>query len=199
MNILKKIIRKYYIIFNRLKCRYSGIDFGENLIIFNKLYLSKAGNSEIKIGNNFVFSSGSGFNPLNRNIRGAIETESGAKIIIGNHVGISSSCLWAFDFICIGSNTKIGADCIILDSDAHSLDYIQRANPLLDRTNAKKSGITIGENVLIGTRCIILKGVTIGDRAIIGSGSVVTKDIPADCVGAGNPARVIKQNMLTNI
>ena len=91
----------------------------------------------------------------------------------------------------IGDNTKIGADTIILDSDAHSLDFRIRMTAD-DRKNCAKKGINIGNNVLIGTRCIILKGVTIGDRAIIGSGSVVTKSIPADCIAAGNPCKVIK-------
>ena len=51
---------------------------------------------------------------------------------------------------------------------------------------------SIYNDVLIGTRCIILKGVTIGARSIIGSGSVVVKTIPADCIAAGNPCKVIK-------
>ena len=46
--------------------------------------------------------------------------------------------------------------------------------------------------MLIGMNTTILKGVTIGDRAIVGASSVVTKDIPADSVAAGNPARIIK-------
>ena len=40
-----------------------------------------------------------------------------------------------------------------------------------------------------------LHGVTIGDRTVIGAGSVVVRDIPADCVAVGNPARVIKKNI----
>jgi acetyltransferase-like isoleucine patch superfamily enzyme len=53
--------------------------------------------------------------------------------------------------------------------------------------------VTIEDDVWIGAQCIILKGVTIGARSIIGAGSVVTKDIPADCVAAGNPCRIIKE------
>lgn len=51
--------------------------------------------------------------------------------------------------------------------------------------------VTIGNNVFIGVNSIILKGVTVGNNVIIGAGSVVNKDIPDNCVVAGNPARVI--------
>lgn len=47
--------------------------------------------------------------------------------------------------------------------------------------------------MLIGARSIILKGVTIGHGAVIGAGSVVAKDIPANCIAAGNPCKVIKR------
>ena len=53
--------------------------------------------------------------------------------------------------------------------------------------------ITLGKNVWLGGGCTILSGVTIGDNSIIGAGSVVTKDIPANVIAAGNPARVIRE------
>lgn len=53
--------------------------------------------------------------------------------------------------------------------------------------------VTIGNDVWIGGGVTIVPGVTIGDRVVIGAGSVVTKDIPSDCVAAGNPARIIKR------
>ncbi len=53
--------------------------------------------------------------------------------------------------------------------------------------------VTIGEEVWIGGRVTICPGVTIGDRAVIGAGAVVTKDIPADTLAVGNPARVVKK------
>ena len=50
----------------------------------------------------------------------------------------------------------------------------------------------LGRNVWLGVRVIVLKGVTIGDNAVIGAGSVVTRDIPANCLAAGVPAKVIR-------
>ena len=101
--------------------------------------------------------------------------------------------------IIIGDNVRIGGDCIIMDTDAHNLDYKIRTSrktnengESIDVLSAKSKPIIIENDVLIGTRCIILKGVTIGARSIIGSGSVVTKSIPADCIAAGNPCKVIK-------
>ena len=105
--------------------------------------------------------------------------------------------LWANSSITIGNHVKIGGDCILLDSDAHSLDYHMRrveeriATPKY-MSAVKTAPIVIEDDVLIGTRCIILKGVTIGARSVIGSGSVVTKSIPPDCIAAGNPCKVVK-------
>lgn len=87
-----------------------------------------------------------------------------------------------YDKITIGENTTFGYGNIVITS-RHG------------RKNRKKiytAPVNIGKNVIVYTRCTILGGVTIGDNSIIGAGSVVTKDIPADCFAAGNPAKVIK-------
>ena len=190
---MKKVQRIYWILYYRMFFLITKISFGTNMRICNKIYIKRNKNTSIIIGDNFGFSSGGGYNPLARNIKGAIELESFAKLTIGNNVGISSSCLWAFESIEIRDRVKIGAECILLDSDAHSLNYLERRSQLTDRPNAKKRGIIIGEDVLIGTRCIILKGVEIGARSILGSGSVATKDIPEDEIWAGNPAIFVRK------
>ena len=51
----------------------------------------------------------------------------------------------------------------------------------------------VGNNVFIGTNCIVLKGVSIGNNSIVGAGSVVTKNIPANELWAGNPAKFIRK------
>ena len=58
--------------------------------------------------------------------------------------------------------------------------------------DTKSKAIIINDDVLIGSSCIILKGVHIGAHSIIGAGSVVTKDIPENCIAAGNPCKVVK-------
>ena len=190
----------YYIRFNRLKFWLYGVCFGNNMQIYSKVYLAMASGSRIMIRDDFVYTNGEAFNPLSRNIRGCMYTAFPySSITIGNGTGISSACLWANTSITIGSHVNIGGDCLIMDTDAHNLDYMIRRSHekdvhgfRIDSLSAATAPIVIEDDVLIGTRCIILKGVTIGARSIIGSGSVVVKTIPADCIAAGNPCKVIK-------
>lgn len=112
---------------------------------------------------------------------------------------MSSTRLWIRTTLKIGNNVKIGGNVLIIDTDCHPIDFRLRRKPeyLESVQSAIKSfPITIEDDVWIGANCTILKGVTIGARSIIGAGSIVTKNIPADCMVAGNPAKIIKR--LTN-
>lgn len=90
----------------------------------------------------------------------------------------------------IGEGTYIAPNCIIMDSDFHdpwpSEGRFARPGIENDRD------VIIGKNVWIGTGCIILKGTIIGDNSVIGAGSVVNSEIPAGCLAAGVPAKVVK-------
>ena len=191
--LFRKILNSVDWRWGRFKMKAYGISFGKDLIVQGNLYLKKGINSKGAIGDNCFFKSGRGLNPLSRNIKTSIQIEDGASLTIGNNCGFSSVCLWAHQSIVIGNHVNIGADSILLDSDAHSLSYVDRRNVELDFKNKANKPIVIGDDVLIGTRCIILKGVHIGARSIIGSGSIVVNDIPEDCIAAGNPARVIRR------
>lgn len=87
---------------------------------------------------------------------------------------------------------RIGDSCllapgVIISTAAHPVDPALRAAKL-----ELGKPITIGNNVWIGAAAVINPGVQIGDNAVIGSGSVVTKDVPANAVVAGNPARILR-------
>lgn len=55
----------------------------------------------------------------------------------------------------------------------------------------------IGKRCFIGANAIIMAGVTIGDEVVVGSGAIVTKDVPSNCIVAGNPARIVKEGIST--
>ena len=82
---------------------------------------------------------------------------------------------------------------MIMDHDAHSLNHELRRSRADELGDIASAPIVIGDDVLIGTGCYILKGVHIGPRSIVGAGSVVTHDVPPDEIWAGNPARFIRK------
>ncbi len=187
--------RRWYRCWNIIKMRLLGVKLGKEASMMNKVYVHVDDGAEVTIGSHFAVNNGDNTNPLCGNTRCSIYVAKGAKLKIGDWSGISGGCLWATDSITIGSHVNIGANCTIMDGDIHNTDWKLRH---IDRRSEspipyKHRPITIEDDVWIGANSIILKGVTIGARSIIGAGSVVTKDIPADCIAAGNPCRVIKK------
>jgi len=106
----------------------------------------------------------------------------------------------------IGRNAFINYNCVFLDCAAIEIGDDLQMGPAVQLYTAthpvdratRVAGlemarpIRIGDGVWIGGGAIILPGVTIGDGCVIGAGSVVTRDVPANSVAVGNPARIVR-------
>jgi len=146
--------------------------------------------SDVKIGKRMSLRSTRRSNPLGANHPVIISTRvADAHLEIGDDFGMTGGSLVCEEYIRIGNRVLVGANTIISDTDFHPLDPIRRQTHPID---GQTSPIIIEDDVFIGMQCLILKGVTIGARSIIGAGSVVTKNVPADSIIAGNPARIIR-------
>ena len=115
-------------------------------------------------------------------------TDFGKNIHIGENVFINAGCKFQDQGgIEIGDGALIGHNVVMAT--------LNHAEDPSDRGSMIPGKITLGKNVWIGSNATILAGTTIGDGAIIAAGAVVTKDVPANSIVAGNPAKVIKNNI----
>ena len=89
--------------------------------------------------------------------------------------------------ILLAKGVMLGPD-VFMTADAFSKSMTES----VEAHSGHVGGIHVGENVRIGAKSVILPGVSIGENTAIGAGCVVSKDIPANVVAAGNPARVLK-------
>ncbi len=131
--------------------------------------------SSVLIGDQCFFSRGTSFS-----------TEiAGKQLLIGNNVQINANALIDYTGgLSIADNSMISEGCIIYTHD-HGLD---------PRSSPKPLSKSIGCNVWLGARCIIMPGCrNIGDGAIIGAGSIVTRDVASNTIVAGNPAVEIRK------
>ncbi|WP_328419644.1 sugar O-acetyltransferase [Streptomyces sp. NBC_00443] len=120
-------------------------------------------------------------------VRPPLYVDYGSNITIGARTFVNYN-LTALDVaaITIGDDCQIGPNVQLL-TPTHPLE----PQPRRDKLEAAQP-ITIGDNVWLGGGAIVLPGVTIGDNSVIGAGAVVTRDIPANVVAVGNPARVVR-------
>ena len=110
---------------------------------------------------------------------------SAKNIRFGKNVFVNSGCCFQDQGgITIGDGSLIGHQ-VVLATLNHALEPDRRATTL-------PGPIVIGKNVWIGAHATILQNVTIGDNAVIAAGAVVTRDVPANTVVAGVPAKAVK-------
>jgi acetyltransferase-like isoleucine patch superfamily enzyme len=131
--------------------------------------------SELQIKGRFTMYAGS-----------YIRVIKGGKLILHGGFINERVQITCGDTIEIGTNCAIGRDVVIRSYDGHRI---------IKEGYSISEPIKIGNHVWIGQGATILKGVSIGDGAIIASGAVVTKDVPANSIVAGIPAKVIKEEV----
>lgn len=115
------------------------------------------------------------------------QAQGGPRIVIGNGVYINRwTMLDASEKIEIGDGVMVGPHCYITDHD-HGTEGTgaMGGQPLVSVPTR------IGSNAWLGAHVTVLKGVVIGECAVVGAGAVVTRDVPAEAIVAGVPAKVV--------
>ena len=123
-----------------------------------------------------------------------INIERGAYIARGRTISIGSNSSIGINaavgaYTRIGSNVMMGPEVLVFTRN-HSTDRVD--TPMIMQGYEETAPVTIGDDVWIGARVIILPGVSIGSSTVLGAGAVVAKDVPAGSVVVGNPGRVVR-------
>ena len=185
----------YYKLFLKL----TRTKYGKGLLLKGMPFIYNAKGATISIGNDVTVKSSFLSNLVGLYSRTIIVTRApGARITIGDGVGISGATIYARKGITIGDNTCIGGNCKILDNDFHPLEAETRNRLLRDPKGGDSDlvpakEIKIGRDCFIGCNTLILKGTEIGDGCVVGAGAVVSGKFEPGSVIAGNPAKVIRK------
>jgi acetyltransferase-like isoleucine patch superfamily enzyme len=122
--------------------------------------------------------------------RNTILSCSDSRIRVGDGVSIGPFCFFASkSFIDVGSNVSIGSGTHLM-AGTHATDDPDA--PIIQQARLSK-GITVEDNVWIGSGAKVLDGVRVGRNSIVGAGAVVSQDVPPWMVVLGNPARVVQR------
>lgn len=133
-----------------------------------------------RIGRRVVLHNARFFNLYRRGLRG---------LRLGDEVFIGDECLLDLaDGIQIGDQVTLAERVLILTHT--NVGY--HDHPLQKHFPAMTAPVTLERGCFVGAQAVILPGVRIGERSVVAAGAVVTRDVPADCVVAGVPARFVR-------
>lgn len=153
--------------------------FGKSLRVRGRLKISGPG--KVVIGDNVVIEGrGNIVTPFTHD-KEALITIRANSFVNGTRFGCQKN-------ITIGEYAILG-DARILDTDFHSIFPDRWSEDAVEQS----APIEIGRNVWIGAAAAVLKGVKIGDNSVVGFGAVVSKNVPHNCIVAGNPAKIIRK------
>ncbi len=191
VNCAQDIVRRhFYSALARLVGRWWGVDIGKRCRFYGMPIFRRMPGSRILIGDDCQFRSATWSNMVGINRPCILSTfRSTAVIEIGKGGGFSGTAIGCADRITLGERVMCGGNVSICDTDWHSLDWRERAAdvpPVIEP-------VVIEDDVWLGMNVTVLKGVHIGARTVVGAGSLVTKDLPADVIAAGQPAKVIRE------
>jgi maltose O-acetyltransferase len=111
----------------------------------------------------------------------------------GKYIRIGARCFVNFGLTALDVAPIVIGDDVQIGPSVQFLTPTHPIEPELRRAKLEAARpITIGDNVWIGGGAIVLPGVTVGESSVIGAGAVVTRDVPANVVVAGNPARIVR-------
>ena len=118
-----------------------------------------------------------------------VSLRNGGNVTIGDGAHVGERCLlWAGEraTIVLGEKALLGPEVMITVANYRTRPGV----PVVDQPR-DEADVVIGAGCWLGARVVVLPGVRIGDGAVVGAGAVVTRDVPADAIAVGSPARVI--------
>jgi acetyltransferase-like isoleucine patch superfamily enzyme len=179
-----EIVRRGHAIID--KSDASKIILKDNLILGENLRKGSSVETYLKMHENSILEVNGKFKVF---YGASVELFKGAELKLGRGYINTGGAIACAKSITIGNGVFIGRNTYITDSDHHII--LDKNGNILNEPRE----VVIQNHVLVGFGAVILKGVTVGEGAVIGAGSVVTKDIPAGCLAAGTPAKVIKDGI----
>ena len=189
VNGSKNLIINEGVLLKKVKFDITGdhnqIYFHEDSFIENVTFFFRGSNHHLSIGNHCIIKGGSFW-----------FEDDNCTINIGNNTTIENAHLAVTEnekSIEIGYDCMLAYDIEIRTGDSHSIIDLNSNTRINYARNVK-----ILDHVWIGADVKILKGVTIGKNSIIGTGSIVNKSIPDNCIAAGIPAKVVRNNVTWN-